>query len=123
MSCTRYHRICLIGSALVSTARMDVNIRHDRQAALLAKRPKLAEITAVEVNDAGVETVGIQIVIKHEINDPSTLALPAAEQESSAFAGLIPSPFTKFLAKPQPQKPGTGQLMPRRQEAAYNLEN
>ena len=56
--------------ALTRTARMHMHVGNDAQATALADVPQLAEVAAVEPNDAGIQGMRVQIVIENEVDDP-----------------------------------------------------
>src|SRR6185312_9679900 len=85
--------------------------------------PQLAEVATVEVDDAGVERVRIDIVVEREIDDaPATGGILAAEQKGAALAHAAPA-LAQLRKKPPPEPPRERQLMPRREQAAGNRGN
>jgi hypothetical protein len=89
----------------------------------LADVAERAEVPAVEVHDAGVERVRIEVVIENEIHDPHATLAEEAKQERPAFAAGRRPPFPQFRGQVLPEKPRTRQLMPRCLQARNNLRN
>ena len=83
----------------------------------------VAEIPAVEMHDAGVERVRIEIVVEDEVDDAGAAVRAVAEQERAALAGRVPAALAQLCAQAPPQKPRAGDLMPRRPKAGNNLRN
>ena len=88
-----------IGVALPRPCRMDMHIRHDRETACLADRPKLAEVPSIKSDNASVQRMRIEIVVKHEINDMGATTFAATEQKRST----LPAATTPTLAQPHLQ--------------------
>jgi hypothetical protein len=112
-----------VGVALIGGARVDVHVGNHAQAALLAHILKLPEVAAVEPYDAGIQRMRVEIVVENEVDDPGVAISAISEQERSALPAAGTAAFTQSGDKPVPQKPGTGKLMPRRQQAATNLRD
>ena len=119
----RDHGVISVGCALTDTAGMYMHIGDDAHAAAFADVPECAEIPAVEMHDAGVERVRIEIVVQDEIDDPSAPVRTVAEQERATFAACVPAALAQLCAQALPKKPRAGELMPRRQQAGNNLRN
>ena len=91
MSGARDHRVVAIGAALSGAAGMHVHVGDDAHAAPLADVPERTEIPAVEMHDAGVERVRIEVVIEDEVGDAGAAARTVPEQERAALAGCVPA--------------------------------
>jgi len=72
--------------ALIRPSRVGVNIGDHGKISLRAYLPKAPKVPSVETNDAGVEAVGIEIVVKNKIDDPGYVILDTAKKECSAFS-------------------------------------
>ena len=119
----RNHRVLAVGAALPGSTGMDVNVPDDAQFPAPARLPKCAEISAVHAYDAGIERMGIEIVIENEIDDPGMGVVTAAKQKSAALPAMVAAAFAKFRDEPPPQGRRAGELMPRPRKAVRNLRN
>src|SRR5690349_12518714 len=95
-----------VGIALARSARMHMNIGHDRQATRLADRPEVAEVAPIEPDDATVERVRIEIVVEHEIKDARAAVFATPEQERPALPARMAAALTQLHLQTAPQKPG-----------------
>jgi Zn-dependent peptidase ImmA (M78 family) len=90
----------------------------DGEAARAADRPQLAEMPAVEADDAGIEAVRVEVVVKNEVNDPCGPArFLDPKQERAALAAFVASPLAQARGQPLPEEPRARQLMPRCEQA------
>lgn len=99
------HRVLAVGLALIGPAGMDVNVRDNAQSAPPARIPKRAEKSAVQTYDAGVERMGIEIIIENEIGDAGTGPMTVTKQKSAAFPAMAVTPFAQVCDEPAPQNP------------------
>src|SRR5690606_5963050 len=101
----RNHRVIPVGVALTAAVRVHMDAGDDGQGSRLAQRPQLAEVPAREANDARRQTVRIQVVVEHEIDDAGTTVLACPQQERTALARAVVSPLAKPGAQPTPDQP------------------
>ena len=88
MSDFRDDRVGLVGLALAVAIGVDMDIGDDAQARRAAMRPQGTEAAAVDLDDAGCQRVGIDIVIEDEFVDLPPLAGPS-EEEGAGFAPAV----------------------------------
>ncbi|MCL4502408.1 MAG: hypothetical protein M1438_11240 [Deltaproteobacteria bacterium] len=117
------HGMSPVRRALFCAAWMCMYIGDNGKATLSALLPKRTEVTTIKMNDATVQTAGIEVIIKHKVYDPGASVSAQAQEERSAFANFPPAAVSKFCKEPTPEKPGAGDLMSRRPEAPYSLGN
>jgi hypothetical protein len=68
------------------TAGMDVNVGDDAVTTTATELPQFGKFVSVEMHDAGIERVGIDVVVEDKLDDPP-VPLPIVSQEKrSAFA-------------------------------------
>ena len=94
-----------IGLALAAPARVYVDVCHDRQPARLADGPELAEKSSIESDDAAVERVRIEIVVKYEVDDARCPVVTVSEQERTALTTAVAATLAQFRPEPTPQRP------------------
>jgi hypothetical protein len=87
-----------------------MDIGDDGKATLSALFPERTEIATVEANYAGIQTVRIEIVVKHEVDDPAASITAGAQKKRTTFANISP-PLAKLGKKPVPKEPRAGELM------------
>src|SRR5262249_34834301 len=114
VSGARDHWVIAVGAALPRGAGMHMHVGNDPHAALLADVPERPEIPPVEMHDAGVERVRVEVVVEDEIGDASAAVYAVAEQECAALAGGVPAALAQLPAQALPQKPRAGDFMLRR---------
>ena len=102
---------------------MGVNIRDNGQAAPFAEIPQLSEVTAIELDNAGLQALRVEIVIQNKLRNPRTPVAPIAKQERPTLVLAIMAPLPETLQEPVPKEPGAGKLMQRCAKAAYSLGN
>jgi hypothetical protein len=102
---------------------MGVNIRDHGKAAPLAQIPQLSEVTAIELDNARLQALRVEIVIQNKLRNPGTPVAPMAKQERPTLVLAITTPLPETLQEPVPKEPGAGKLMLRCVEATYNLGN
>lgn len=83
MTRPRNHRMMAIRVALSGAAGMNMNIGDDIQAALTAVFPQCPEMPPIEPDDAGPETMRVQIVLENEVHDMCA-AIAAMPQKKGA---------------------------------------
>jgi len=71
-----------------------VNVCNDGEFPLLADFPKRPEMGAIKLNDAGVEAVGIDVVVKDKIHHSHAPAHPEPKQEGTAFPSSTAAALT-----------------------------
>jgi len=123
MTTLRNHGICTIGRTLTRPTRVDMDIRDYDHALALADFPKGAEVAAIEADDASVQGVRVQVIVKDEILDSGIDFSTPAQKESPALPAPSFAPFTKPNQKFPPEEPTAGEFMMRREDAACSLEN
>jgi invasion protein IalB len=82
----RDHGIIPVCRALAMVARMDVDVGDHGHFQVAALSPDHAELAAVEFDDAVVEAVRINVVVKEELPDSPGSPVSVAKQERAAFA-------------------------------------
>ena len=102
---------------------MNMNIRHNGESAFLTEYPELIEIATVEADDAGIETMRIEIIVKNEIGNPGPVSPARSQHEGSALTGFVSTTLPKPREKSFPQSGRYGEPMPRRDEAAHSRRN
>lgn len=111
-----HDRIGLIGAALPETARMNMDVGNDGAPGLPAVRPEIAKPTAIDLDDAGFQRVGIDVVVKDELLDPPHLAV-GAEKKRAALAPPTGAPL-KFRDASTPSRGITENFRWRSEDAA-----
>jgi hypothetical protein len=115
----RDHRVSTVSVALARGPRMSVHISHDLKVVLATEPPERSKPGTVEDNDAGVQAVGVEIVIEHKTLNTTALDPTAhdayAEKKRSTLA--LPRPAAPQLGKSsEPDLRRTGEAMSRREE-------
>jgi hypothetical protein len=83
------HRVGAVAATLVVAARMDMNVSDEAHAQFSAFGMHNVQEAPVERNDAGVEAVRVDIIVKKKFADDADVVLDVAEQERTALACSI----------------------------------
>ncbi len=89
MSGARVHWVGLIAIALAKSARMYMDIGHDAHTKAFAHGVHDVQEAAVELHDAVVEAVRIDVVVIDELADDACSVLDAAEKKGTALARRV----------------------------------
>jgi hypothetical protein len=76
-----------VGLALMNGSRMDVDVGDHAQTAPPADIPQLAEVAAIEADDAGVERMRVKVVVEDKVDDARYVVPLVAQEERTAFPG------------------------------------
>lgn len=93
----RDHGVVAIRAALPRAARVDVNIGNNRQSTCFANRPQFGEIVPVKMNDAAVEAVWIEVVVKDEVDGARSTIFSTPEEKCAALSAASATALTQFV--------------------------
>jgi hypothetical protein len=113
------HGVSLIRSALDWPARMGMNIRQYIQILLATGLPKIWKVSPIENNNACVQAVRVNVVVKYEPDYPAFIALAPAKEKGAAFTAPHAASF-QLLQPGLPELGGTADAVLRGREVPYN---
>jgi hypothetical protein len=82
--------------------------------ACAADRPELAEMLAVEADDAGAQAMGIKIVVEDEADDARRLPRPLEAEKNAPLPRVSPRPRSRNRSIRRPQSSQASSLPPLR---------
>jgi hypothetical protein len=59
-------------------------------------------VTTVKTDDAGVETVRIEIIVENELKNPHSVPTAPSKQERTAFAAIVSAALPQAGQQPAP---------------------
>jgi hypothetical protein len=81
---------------------MSVDVGDDGKVAALTDIPQSAEVATVKTDDAGVQTIRVEVVVEYELNDPSAPRSALTKQESSAFVLAVTTALSQISEEAVP---------------------
>ncbi|RUY59504.1 MAG: hypothetical protein E5Y34_07315 [Mesorhizobium sp.] len=95
------HWVQPIRFALPGTAGVGVNVGRDNLATFTADVPQIRHRAAVDLDDAGIERVRIDLVVEYDRGDPAVRSI-RSQKESAAFP-VVAATRSQSVKKFEPQ--------------------
>ena len=82
-----------------------MNVGDDTHATLFTEVPEFRIVPPIEADDPGIQTMGVQIVIRNEVQDTADIALATAEEKGAALSPAMMAAPPQFSQESSPEQP------------------